>query len=41
MYMSDYDVKISSKNISHFKNDKSNIEYWTYLNNMVMVEKQH
>ena len=27
----DYDVKISSKNISHFKNDKSNIEYWIAL----------
>ena len=27
----DYDVEISSKNISHFKNDKSNIEYWIAL----------
>ena len=24
----DYDVKISSKNISHFKNQKSLVEYW-------------
>ena len=27
----DYDVKISSKNISHFKNQKSSIEYWIAL----------
>ena len=27
----DYDVILSSKNISHFKNDKSNIEYWIAL----------
>ena len=27
LFDGDYDVKISSKNISHFKNDKSNIEY--------------
>ena len=27
----DYNVKISSKNISHFKKDKSNIEYWIAL----------
>ena len=26
-----YNVSISSKNISHFKNDKSNIEYWLAL----------
>ena len=27
----DYDVKISSKNISHFKNQKSSVEYWIAL----------
>ena len=27
----DYDVKISSKNISHFKNQKSLVEYWIAL----------
>ena len=27
----DYDLKISSKNISHFKNQKSSIEYWIAL----------
>jgi len=27
----DYDVKISSKNISHFKNQKSQVEYWIAL----------
>ena len=27
----DYDVKISSKNISHFKNQNSSIEYWIAL----------
>ena len=31
LFDGDYDVKISSKNISHFKNDKSNIEYWIAL----------
>ena len=31
LFAGDYDVKISSKNISHFKNDKSNIEYWIAL----------
>ena len=31
LFDGDYNVKISSKNISHFKNDKSNIEYWIAL----------
>ena len=31
LFDGDYDVKISSKNISHFKNYKSNIEYWIAL----------
>ena len=31
LFDGDYDVKISSKNISHFKNDKSSIEYWIAL----------
>ena len=31
LFDGDYDVKISSKNISHFKNNKSNIEYWIAL----------
>ena len=31
LFDGDYDVKISSKNISHFKNDKSTLEYWIAL----------
>ena len=31
LFDGDYDVKISSKNISHFKNQKSSIEYWIAL----------
>ena len=31
LFDGDYDVKISSKNISHFKNQKSLVEYWIAL----------
>ncbi len=31
LFDGDYDVKISSKNISHFKNKNSDVEYWIAL----------
>ena len=31
LFDGDYDVKISSKNISHFKNKNSKVEYWIAL----------
>jgi hypothetical protein len=31
MVIGDYDVNISSKGISHFKNKKDNLEYWIAL----------